>query len=132
MSAVKGRTIKVSRPNTTSAYIAGVRTKSVAINGEGIDVTDDDSAGWRELLDDPAELQISISVSGIVKDDSLREESLSSTDRMQPTSFQYPDGGEISGNFYLSSYTETGEYNGAVTFEAEFQSSGVVAYTPAT
>ena len=109
--------------------IAGVRTKSFAINGEPIDVTTDDDSGIRTLLDAPGEVQVNFSVSGVVKDDSLLQISLSNTDRVNPMTLVRADGGTLSGNFFLATYSETGEYQGAIAFECECQSAGAVTYT---
>jgi TP901-1 family phage major tail protein len=130
----KGRAVTVKR-GTSPTLIAGVRTKSMSINGEPIDVTNDDDAGVRKLMDEPGELSMEITVSGIVKSDTLRVESLSTTDRVLPTEFGFPGSvapGKIAGDFYLASYSETGEYQGAATFEATFQSTGALVYTAAT
>lgn len=109
--------------------VAGVRTKSFAINADPIDVTNDDDAAIRKLLDAPGEVQVNFSVSGVTKDDALLQVSLSNTDRVNAMSLVRPDGGSLDGNFFMASYSETGEYQGAVTFEAEFQSAAAVTYT---
>ena len=109
--------------------IAGVRTKSFSIAGEPIDGTNDDDSGIRALLDAPGEVQINFSVSGVVKDDSLLQVSLSNTDRVNAMTLVRPDGGTLDGSFFLSSYSETGEYQGGVMFECECQSAGAVTYT---
>ncbi len=128
IAATKGRTVIVKR---NAVVVAGVRTKNITINGSPIDVTTDDDAGVRALLDTPGQVDVSISVSGIVLSDTLRTEALGTTDRTQITQFLYgsasPDNG-WTGNFFLASYKETGEYQGAITFEAEFQSAGAVTY----
>jgi len=128
---VKGRSLLVKRGTASSeVLIASVRTKSFTANGEAIDITTDDDAGWRKMLEDVSELSVSMSVSGVAKNHTLLAESLVAGDRTQSTVFEYPGGGKMSGLFHLSSYSETGEYQGAVTFDAEFQSSGAVTYTP--
>jgi TP901-1 family phage major tail protein len=110
--------------------VAGVREKSVAINGEAIDVSADDSSGWRELLADPSEQQVDISVSGVAKSNVLKIAAFSNNARVKPITLEYPDGGIISGDFYLATYNETNPYKDAVTFEASLQSSGPVSYVP--
>lgn len=109
--------------------VAGLRTKSVSIAGEPIDITSDDDDGIRKLLDAPAELQVNISASGVTKSDSLLQIALQQADRVNPMQIVRPDGGTLSGDFFLASYTETGEYNGASSFEVELQSTGVVSYS---
>lgn len=109
--------------------IPGVREKSAALNGEPVDVTADDSDGWRELLDDPAENQVNVSISGVTRSNALMEAWFNG-DRSQTAVITYPDGGVLGGTFFLASYTDTGAYNDATTFQAELQSSGPVSYTP--
>lgn len=127
MAAQRGRSFIVQR---NGVNVAGVRTKSITINGSPIDVTTDDDAGVRALLDQPGQVDVAISVSGILLNDTLAQESLSASDRVALTKFLRsgsPDNG-FSGQFFMSSYKETGEYQGAVTFEAEFQSAGAVTF----
>lgn len=130
----KGRAITVKR-GAGPTLIGGVRTKSMTINGSSIDVTNDDDSGIRKLMDEPGELSVSITVGGIIKSDTLRIESLNSTDRVDATEFGFPGSGtngKIAGQFFLASYTETGEYQGAQTFQATFESAGACTYTAAT
>lgn len=125
MEANVGRKIELT---WGGAAIPGVREKAVALNGEPIDITSDDSLGWRELLsDDPAENQVTLSISGVTKSFKLKQDWFANN-RMQAVTITYPDGGVLTGNFYLASYTDTGPYNDATTFECELQSSGVVAF----
>jgi predicted secreted protein len=107
-----------------------VRTKGVSINAEPIDVTNDDDAQWATKLVDAGQVAVSISVAGVAKNHTLLAEALAAGDRVQSTVFEYPGGGKIQADFFLASYAENGEYNGAATFEAEFQSTGAVVYTP--
>lgn len=132
MVANAGRTLEVYwGADSPPARVQGVREKSIALNGEAINVTDDDSDGRRMLLDVPAVDEVNISVSGVTKDDALKR-AWFARERMGFARFVYEDGSEISGTFYMTSYTDTGPYEDALTFEAEFQSSGTVNYDPAT
>lgn len=131
----RGRLIQVKRgASSPGTLVAGVRTKSLQINGEPIDITNDDDAGWRKLLDQPGEVQVEISVSGILKDETLATEAVNTADRSQYTGFEWPGAGtpgKMSGEFFLSSFQITGEYQGAATFEASFLSNGPIAFTAA-
>lgn len=128
----RGRLITVKR-GAVPSLIASVRTKSLAINGEAIDVSTDDDSGWRKLLDQPGEVGVEISVSGVLKDETLIQEAISTTDRVAPTEFGWPGTtpGKLAGDFFLQSFNVTGEYKGAATFEATFVSTGTVAFTAA-
>lgn len=127
MAAHAGRAINFE---WKAGEIAGVRQKSIAINGEPIDITSDENNGWRTLLlDAPAQQQVDISVSGVTKSSVLKRDWFQGL-RDGECRFEYPDGSVISGTFLLISYTDTGAYNDATTFEATFQSSGPVVFIP--
>ncbi|RFA24347.1 hypothetical protein CAI21_21980 [Alkalilimnicola ehrlichii] len=122
----KGRAVKFRWKNE---MVAGIRTKNPQCNSEPVDVTDDDSDGWRELLAEPGEQSVDISLSGITKSDTLKGDWFNGQ-RMGEAELEYPDGGVLSGQFFLANYSETGEYNEGTTFDAELQSSGEVIYVP--
>lgn len=128
MAAFKGRKLLLTWGGTA---IGGAREKSLAFNGEPVDVTDDGAAGWRTLLAEPGQREVNISVSGVTKEVALRTDWFSNVNIQRTLVVTYPTGGgSFTGTFQLASYTETGAYNDAVTFEAEFQSTGIVAFTP--
>jgi TP901-1 family phage major tail protein len=129
MSAQVGRKILLKRDGTV---LAGVRTKSVAINREAIDITNDDDIGFRNLLAEPGERQVDLTVSGITVNSILRDASFEDPAVLEDLSLEYPDGSKIEGDFFLASYTENAEYNDAVSFDATLNSAGVIAYTEAT
>lgn len=133
-SGIRGRAVVIRR---NGVNLAGVRTKSVTINGSIIDVTTDDDDGVRRLMDQPGQVDVSISVSGVVLNEVLRNEALGTSDRVSQTQFIYLgfEGSPANthgwiGDFFISSYSESGEYQGVVTFEATFESAGTVTYTP--
>lgn len=109
--------------------VANLRTKELQVNRGPVDVSDDDSSGWREILPEPGQIEIDWSVSGILANDALRVEALT-MGGIEADTIEYPDGGELTGDFFLSSYSETHEYNEVSTFDAELQSSGEMTYTP--
>ena len=128
MAASSGRELLIKKG---ASVIAGVRTKTVTINGEPIDVTTDDDSGFRTLLADPATRSIDLSVEGITKDASLRAIVAGAGPQLlTDITIEYPNGDVISGDFYLVSVEESGEYQDAVTFTASLQSSGAFTYTP--
>lgn len=125
MPASSGRELVLKRGTTV---VAGVRTKAMAITRAGIDVTSDDDAGFRTMLGEPGQLELNISVSGVTKDDVLRADAVNGV-TLQAYTLEFEDGSTVTGNFFLATYTETGTYNEAVTFEAEIQSSGTFVFT---
>lgn len=137
MVAMVGRTLKLFwGDDSPQELVAGVREKGITVNGEAVDITSDDSNGWRALLDVAQVNSVNIPVSGVLTNDTLRADWFAgaSTEgrRMRAMTLQYPDGATVSGIFYLQEYSETGNHDGEVTFEATFNSNGAVVYTPAT
>lgn len=127
MAATSGRKMLVKKADTT---LMGVRTKTVTINGEPVDVTTDDDAGYRKLLSEAGQKSLDLSIEGIVKDDTLREAIVTGIDLMlEDIEVEYADGGTIAGDFFFTSLEQTGTYNESVTFTAEMQSSGEWTYT---
>ena len=115
--------------NSPADRILGVREKSVECNGEAINVTSDEDGGVRVLLENlSAEDEVNITVSGVIKDTRLKE-AWFNNQRTQPIALNYPAGAILAGTFYMSSYKEGAPYKDAVTFEAQFQSSGAVTFT---
>lgn len=124
MPAQPGRSVTVQ---WAAAALLGVREMGINLNGEPIDVTSGEDAGWRTLLSAAQQQQVDITISGVDKDEVLKQAWFN--DREDTLTVTYPSGDTISGTFVMSSYTENDAYQDAVTFEATFQSSGVVTYT---
>lgn len=125
MPAEKGRGIAMKWNSTT---IAMVRTKSFSIGNSLIDVTNDDDTGIRKALSEPGEKTVSFSCSGVVTDRILAQAALSTSNIVDNMDWLWANGNKLSGDFAITSYSETGEYNGAATFEASFESTGPVVY----
>lgn len=119
-----GRTIIVRQGGEV---IAGIRTKTLNFEGEPIDVTSDENDGWRTLLSVYGTRGLTASVEGVVKSHQLKIAALSQA-VMSELTLTWPDGFEVTGDFALGNYTETGAYDDAATFSCEFRSSGEVAY----
>lgn len=130
MPAIAGRNIIVKR---NGIAVAGVRVKGISIAGSPIDVTTDDDAGVRKLLDAAGQVDVAINVSGILVNDTLRDEALEADDRVAPMTFEVGSGSPTdgyAGDFFMEGYNEGGEHQGAGTFEATFQSAGAVSRLP--
>ncbi|WP_088346309.1 MULTISPECIES: phage tail tube protein [Rhodomicrobium] len=131
MTANVGRTTMLHWGEGSPApVVAGVREKGITFSGEAVDITNDDSSGWQQLLNAAQVKSVEITCSGVLVNDTLRADYFGNA-RMKTAAFEYPDGGVVTGSFYLQEYAETGNHDDAITFEATFVSSGAVAYTPA-
>jgi len=126
MASFKGRELAFA---WNGASIPGVRERSLELNGAEINVTSDEDNGKRTLLTVSAEDEVNISISGVTKSNALKTDWFNGT-RTRTATLTYPDGGVLTGTFYLSSYKDTGPYNDAATFEATLLSSGAVTFIP--
>lgn len=136
MAAESGRKLLIKRSTdggTTYNTIACLRTKSFTIANEAIDITDDCSGAWRELLAEPGNRTIDISASGLSKDDTITALVVTDTASvvLEDIQIELPSGATIDGSFFITSYAQTGEYQDAVTFDLEMQSSGAPTFTAA-
>lgn len=132
MAGIVGRQVRFYfGGNSPADEILGVREKGIECAGEPIDITSDDDAGVRTLIENlSAQDEVNISLSGVTKDLRLKNAWFDG-ERTQPCTLVYPGAfGTMSGTFFLANYNETGPYNDAMTFEATLQSSGVVTFTP--
>jgi TP901-1 family phage major tail protein len=128
MSGFVGRDVEVRKGTATGTLLAGARTKSVAINNEPIDITTDDSDGFRELLAESAERHLDISIEGLTKDDVLIQLAVAGSALIDEFSIVFPDlSVVIRGDFRINNVQLGAEYNDAVTFTAELQSTGAFA-----
>lgn len=130
MAANVGRKLVVSK---NAVPVAGARNKSISTAMAAIDITSDDDLGYRTFLDEAGEASIDISLDGVFKDDTFRLQINDSglIQELTDITLTYPNGDEISGNFFLSSYEETGTYNDAISFTLSLQSSGQWTFTAA-
>lgn len=130
MAALVGRNVTFT-PTQGGTPVTGMRTKTISINNEAIDITTDDDDGWRTLLgDDPALRSIDMSVEGITKDDALIQlATTGGSGLISEYTLDMPGLGEFQGDFHIGSLELGATYNEAVTFSCTIQSSGVIQYT---
>lgn len=133
MSAFVGRKAVLSFGSPLVA-IAALRTKTMTLGNEVVDVTSDDDAGFRALLDDPGTKTLDMSFEGVTKDvaslNSLITLSMSGTDIVDTFSILFPGIGTMAGPFALTSLEIGAPYNEGSTFSASIQSAGTFTWTP--
>ncbi len=114
-----------------AATIAGLRSTSFTINGQEVEVTTKDSAGWRELLAGAGVTQMSITGSGVFQDGTslaaLRVSCIAKT--LATYSIVFESGDDYTGSFQVTSVEQSGEHDGEVTYSISLENSGVVAFT---
>ena len=130
MAGANGRALTIDWDAVT---LVGVRTKGYTITNDHVDVTTDDDDGWRALLADPGLRSMEVTVGGISSDQVLVAAMLAASITGETLSVGLPTTtGTLAGTFFISSFEQTGEHDGAVEFSASFMSSGVITYTAGT
>lgn len=143
MAAQKGldvlMKIDISGTKTT---IGGLRSTSITLNDESVDVTNKDSLGNRTLLAGAGVNSISISGSGVFTDSAAEVAVRTAFQAQQNTTdgttgqtaafetfeFRIPDLGAYTGLFQITSLEYAGEYNGEATYSMSFESAGYITF----
>tara|TARA_Y100001963_G_C6759998_1_gene438979 strand:+ start:1105 stop:1518 length:414 start_codon:yes stop_codon:yes gene_type:complete len=134
MAAQKGRALLMKLGDSASpeafTTIGGMRSTSISINDETVDITNKDSGTARELLANGGILSMSVSGSGVFTDSASETTLRADMNQAALTNYQFliPDFGTYTGKFQLTSLEYAGEYNGEVTYSFTFESSGAIAF----
>jgi len=120
-AGVLGRNITLTIGGTP---FAACTSKGITINNEAVDVSTDSASGFRELLATAGASSMDVSLSGVTKDLSLLRSTISNASKVYTLVFTYDEGSTITLDGFITSYSATGEHQGAETFEASFQSTG--------
>ena len=143
MAAQKGSALLLKSTPTggSETTIAGLRSTSMTINGEMVDITTKDSDALvsggvtkaRELLQGGGVSNMSISASGVFTDSALENDIRVRAQKGQIDTYKlvFGDGDNIAGSFQITSYERAGEYNGEETYSLTLESSGQVTHTSA-
>lgn len=131
MAKQAGRLCVIKKNGTT---IAGGRTVGMSVNGSPIDVQDQGDNGFATYLADVLTGQsIELTIDGYEEDQVLRDLSVGAASGkfLSDLTYEFPNGDEISGDFVMTAYTETGAHEDGQTFNATFSSNGAWTYTQA-
>ena len=142
MAVQKGSSFLLKDNSTgTPATIGGLRSTSMSINGEMVDVTTKDSNAFvtsgndkaRDLLQGGGIRSMSISASGVFTDSSTENilRGFAFDGAIQNYDLVFGDGSKISGAFLITSYERAGEYNGEETYSVTLESHNTITYTNA-
>lgn len=135
MAKFKGRDFLVQREsNTPGTYvtIGGMRSTSMTINNESVDVTDKDGDTWRKLLEGAGIQSMSIKLSGVFSDNATTNSVQADVVANSVKNYKLVSGNAdfFIGAFQITSMERGGEYNKEETFSVTLESAGTVAYTP--
>ena len=142
MPAGKGSSILLKDNSTgTPATIGGLRSTSMTINGEAVDITTKDSNAFissgndkaRDLLQGGGVRSMTISASGVFTDSSTENilRGFAFDGAIQNYDLVFSDGSKIAGAFLITSYERAGEFNGEETYSVTLESSNTITYTNA-
>ncbi|HQV21594.1 MAG TPA: phage major tail protein, TP901-1 family [Agitococcus sp.] len=136
MSKYKGRELRIKVRTSTGpdvfTVIGGIRTESMTINNETVDVTDKDGNGWRELLEGAGITSMSLKGSGVVSDDTVfTDHIMAAVMANTHVVLKIESGlGDVwQGTFAVPSAERAGEYNKEETFSITLESAGTITYT---
>jgi TP901-1 family phage major tail protein len=134
MAAQKGSSllVKIGDGASSEAFttVGGLRSTSISLNDEAVDVTTMDSSNQRELLANGGIQTISISGSGVFTDAASETTLRGKFGASTFSNFQIiiPGFGTYTGPFMVASLEYSGEYNGEVTYSVTLEGSGAIAF----
>ena len=142
MAAGKGSSFLLKENSTgTPATVGGLRSTSMSINGEMVDITNKDSNAFissgndkaRDLLQGGGVRSMSLTASGVFTDSSTENlvRGFAFDGAIQNYDLVFSDGSKIAGAFLITSYERAGEFNGEETYSLTLASSNTITYTNA-
>lgn len=133
MAAHKGRDVLLKISDGTSpgtfTTVGGIRSRTVTINNEVVDITTSDEAPWRTLLADAGLRSVNISGSGVYVDDAAIQsvEDLAFNGNLQEFQILFADTNDIlQGVFAVSSFERGAEHVDAGSFSITLESAAAV------
>jgi predicted secreted protein len=133
-TAYKGRSAALlvsANGGSTFTTVGGVRTNNMTFNNNPVDITSVSSGGFQEMLADGGNQSVSISIDGIVIDNTPFETMLTQADDRTLIWYkvEFASGGVLTARFVVSSLQIGAPYNDAQTFSASLESSGTITFT---
>lgn len=113
--------------------VAGLRTKSIRFNSQTVDVTDQASNGWTELLPEAGIRSVSVTGSGVFRDassDARLRAAFFAQDTIQAQMI-LPDFGTITSPVLVTALTYGGTFKGEATFDLTLTSAGEPSFVAA-
>lgn len=113
---------------TAAAKIAAMQTVSFNVNGEKVDVTNIDSAGYQELLAGAGIASVQVSVKGVISDavifGSLLNRSIARSLDQYTLSWGSTKTMTAAGGWQLTKFGGAGAYNKEQNYDITLESSG--------
>ena len=134
MAAQKGKDVLVKiAVSGTQTTVGGLRSSTITLNDEMVDITTKDSNGKREILPAAGINSVTFAGSGVFTDTTAEQQVRTNFAgaALSAMSFIIPDLGTYAGNFLITTLEFAGEHNGEATFSLTAESSGTVSFTAA-
>ncbi len=119
----------------TFTTVAGLRTRTLSLNAQSVDVTHAQSVGgWRELLAGAGVRQASASGAGVFLNDASAEDvrGVFFSAAIRNWRIVIPGFGTIEGPFHIANLDYAGEYDGEASVSLSLDSAGALTFTGAT
>ena len=117
----------------TMTTIGGLRSTSITLNDEAVDITSKDNGQTRTLLPQAGTASLSVSGSGVFTDTTAEQTIRTAWNASTFSTYNIiiPDLGTYAGTFMIASLEYSGEYNGEVTYSITLESSGSISFSAA-
>ena len=137
MAAEKGSgfLVKIGDGGAPESFttIGGMRSTSLTVNSEPVDITNKQSGGWRELLAGAGVRRLSVAGTGVFTDSAaetdLQAKALAAS--LDNYEIVFESGDKFAGAFQVATLDYSGEFNGERTYSLSLESSGPVIFTAA-
>jgi len=135
--AGKGRSILIKKSDglspATFTTVGGIRSKTLTIANETADKTTDDDVPWRMLEGDVGLRTVSLSGSGVFKDDAIIKDIENDAVTGDTNEYQivFENGDIVQGVFQVTSFEHTGEHVGPQEFSISMESADSCTMTRA-
>ncbi|MEM8772638.1 MAG: phage major tail protein, TP901-1 family [Pseudomonadota bacterium] len=113
--------------------IGGLRTRTLSLNAQSVDVTHANSTGgWRELLAGAGVKQASVSGAGVFLNETAAEIARAAFFNGNIVSWQIivPGFGAIEGPFAIGNLDYAGDFDAEATVSLALESAGALEFTP--
>lgn len=134
MAAQKGKDVLIKiAVSGSQVTVGGLRSSTITLNDEMVDITTKDSSGKREILGGAGINSVTFAGSGVFTDSTSEQQLRTNfgTGSLSAMSFIIPDLGTYAGNFLITTLEFAGEHNGEATFSLTAESSGNVSFSAA-
>ncbi|GJL92776.1 phage major tail protein, TP901-1 family [Hyphococcus sp.] len=114
------------------AVIGGLRTKTLSLNAQIVDVTHSQSSGgWRELLAGAGVRQASVSGAGVFLNDAAAEQvrAVFFASELRNWQIIVPGFGTIEGAFVIANLDYAGEHDREASMSLALESAGALIFT---